>query len=324
MKHPVSHNAFKRAFCALLILSALISTLAFCSCSSPKAETLTETVNLANPRKNMRGEGYDWANLDNILTLNGLNIVTDDEFGMKLPADATVILNGDNYISAATCGLVCTGKVTFKGNGTLTVVAGEIGISCTSVYKTDVARFTSGKIDITAGKLGMTSDHADITVMGSEMTITLNNSDALAIDGVNISVTSGSLTSNAPIHASNSLTMSASDVTVTSEGSAALSCPNGITFNSVSLKAGSSSDNLVATDEYSAQNAVKLTSTASSVKKGTLFGGSYPRFFDYLIIIFLILLLASSVTAPIIIKRKRTAKLVAEYNASQKEQKKKK
>lgn len=315
--HCLSNRTAKRVLCVTLAILSILASSVLISCSTFQAETITKTVNLANARKNMSGEGYYWANLDGILTLNGLNIVTDDEFGMKLPADAIVILEGNNYISASVYGLVCTGLTTFKGNGTLTIVSGEVGITSTSVYKTDLVRFTSGKIDITAAKTGLTSETADISFMGSEVTITITGSDtdAKSVDGINVSVNSGSLTANSQLYASNSLSLSAANINISSSESA-LSCPNGIIFNSVALKAGSTADSLVATDEYSGQNAIKLSSTASTGKKGTLFNGSYPRFFDYLTIILLILLLVASVAVPIYIKRKRTAKLVAEYNAS--------
>ncbi|MBR2461051.1 MAG: hypothetical protein IKB34_07470 [Clostridia bacterium] len=300
----------------LLTVITLFSVLAVPSYAA-KAATITETVNLATISKNARGEGYYWANLDNTLTLEGLNIVTEDEFGMKIPKDATVILKGDNYISAASIGLVCVGHVTFEGSGSLTVVAGDVGIDCTSVYANNITRLRSGKINVTAGKTGIRLETADFSLMGSELKIQItgNDSNAKAIEGRNVSMSGGKLTANAGIYASNQLQITSLDAEITASG-AALESPNGIRMTKVAIKAGADAASLAEVGEYNGESALKLTSTASNAKKGILFNADYPRFVDYIIFVVIILGVSALIAVPIYIKRKKTEKLIAEYKAA--------
>ena len=87
----------RRAVC--LVLTAVLLLVPFVSAAVYEAEavvTITKSVNLTNPRMNMSGAGYAWMNLDKTLTLDGLYIDTSDEYGMRIPDGATVILKGNN------------------------------------------------------------------------------------------------------------------------------------------------------------------------------------------------------------------------------------
>ncbi len=311
-----SLRASHRALCILLTLITIIAATSL-SAYAKSSDTITETVNLANIRENTDGAGYEWNNMTNTLTLSGLNIVTDDEFGLKLPSEATVVLKGKNHITASSCALVCTGMTTFTGSGSLTVVSGETGINCTSAHESDLIRFTDGKIAVSAARNGIVSENSTLSVMGSKVSIKLSATEGnrTAISGRNVSVSAGFLTANASIKATASLSVSAAELSVSSS-EPALICNNGIKLSNVSIKTGNDTSSLANATEYASEHAVSLTSNAKTSKRGILFNADYPRFLDYLVFILLIALTAAVIVVPFYLKRKRTQKLIEAYNAA--------
>ena len=307
-----------RLLSAILILTLTLITIfstiptAFAAERAP----ITYTVNLANITKNARGDGFEWANLTNTLTLDNLNINTADEYGLKLPKEATVILKGNNTITAGSIGLSSLGQVTFEGNGTLTIIAGDIGIDLVGTNTSNLARFSDGKITITAGTAAIRSEKVEIDLYGSDVTmnITGNSENRKAVSGRNVSLNGGSVTANASIYASNTLTVTATNTSITSTSSA-LECPNGIKMNKVSISAGDSADTLSAKDTYSGEKAIALKSTATNKKVSILFGGNVPKAIDYIVFIILIAATATLIILPIYLKKKKTEKLIAEYKA---------
>jgi len=294
--------------------------------AATEQKTITQTVNLANISKNARGDGFEWANLTDTLTLNGLNIQTGDEFGMKLPKNATVILKGNNYITAERVGLVCTGQVTFEGSGTLTIVAGEVGIDMTGVYNTHLARFRDGTITVTAGTTAIQSASAELNFMGSELKLTVSgDSEARrAVNGRTVNISGGKLTANAGIYATNDLNITSVNADITaSSGAPALSCPNGIQMTKVDISTGATADALSKASEYNGESALKLISTASGKRHSILFGGNVPILVDYLTFTVIILAVAALIALPIYLKQKKTKKLIEEYEASLPAKKKK-
>lgn len=313
-----------RTLSALLVILFTLSCLTLIPVSAAKASPITKTVNLAEAKKNISGNGYTWANLDDILTLDGLNIKTSDEYGMKIPANATVILKGDNYISAERVGLVCPGQVTFEGDGTLTIVAGEIGIDCTSVQASELVRFREGTFTISAGKTGIKMEQSELSLMGSKITVSLTGSaaDAKAVDGRTVTMSGGSFKANAGVFASNSLRITSMNAEITASG-AALNCQKDLQLTKVAIKTGATSSALSSAEAYNGESAIKLTSTASNAKKGILFSGSYPIFVDYLIFFLILIVIAALIAVPIYLKKKKTEKLIAEYKAANPPKKKK-
>lgn len=315
MKTTHTHH-LRKALSLLLALLTISAASALAACSKDP-DTITETLNLASIRANTEGQGYEWNNMTETLTLDGLNIVTEDEYGLKLPSEATVVLKGKNYISAASCALVCTGKTTFTGSGSLTIVSGKTGISCSSVRETDLVHFLGGEISITAQQVGITSESSALSLMGSDISIEVIKTDGerSAVSGKSFSASSGSLTANASIRATASITVSAAELSITST-EPALICDNGIKLDNVSIRAGATENDLASVSEYSAENAVILRSTAKSSKRGILFNADYPRVFDYLIFAALILLTAAVIAVPAYLKHKRTKKLIEAQNAA--------
>ena len=295
-----------------LVAVISITPTAFAAERSP----ITQTVNLANITKNARGDGFEWANLTNTLTLDNLNINTADEFGMKLPKEATVILKGNNTITAASIGLSSLGQITFEGNGTLTIVAGDVGIDLVGTNFSNLARFSDGKITVTAGTTAIRSENVEIDLYGSNVTlnVTGDSADRKAIDGRTVALNGGTVTANASIYASNSLTVTATNATVTAPSSA-LECPNGIKMNKVSISAGDSADALSVKDSYNGEKAIALKSTATNKKVSILFGGNVPKAIDYVVFIVIAAATATLIILPIYLKKKKTEKLIAEYEA---------
>ena len=152
--------------CLSLILTLVLVVLSLGLAMPEKvsaAEVVTSTVNIATANKNKRGPGYDWQNRFDILTLNGLNIDTEDNYGLRLPKNCTVVLEGTNVIKAAKYGVSCSGTVVFKGSGKLIVEAGEIGFYLISQDNTQKIRLVDGKYEIKAGTYGIYSDASDFS-----------------------------------------------------------------------------------------------------------------------------------------------------------------
>lgn len=310
----------------LRTLSTLLALIAVFTLVIPAlnifAETvnapITQTVNLATVSKNARGSGFEWNNLTNTLTLDNMTINTADEFGMKLPKDATVILKGKNYITAANVGLVCTGQVTFEGGGTLTIVAGDVGMDMTGVYTSHFARFQNCRILIDAGKTAIRSSTAELSFMnncGLTLTITGDRTVAKAIDGRNVIFSGGGIAANAGIYASNSLKISSSNIDIMSE-TPALECPNGITITKESISAGDTAATRAIVESYNGEKSLLLTSTAKNKTPSILFGDGASVVLDYVVFTLLIVTVAALIAVPVYLKKKKTEKLIAEYEAA--------
>ena len=286
--------------------------------AAPGTSTITQTVNLANVSKNSRGDGFEWNNLTNTLTLENLTINTADEFGMKLPKEATVILKGNNYITAASVGLVCTGQVTFEGGGTLTIVAGDVGIDMTGVHNSNLARFRTCRINVDAGKTAIRSTNTELSFMndcGLTLAISGDRTVAKAIDGRNVIFSGGGMAANAGIYASNSLKISSTNIDIMSE-TPALECPNGITITKESISAGDTTATLATVESYNGEKVLLLTSTATNKKPSILFGENAPVALDYVAFTLLIVAVAALIAVPVYLKKKKTEKLIAEYEAA--------
>ena len=298
------------------LFTLIIPALGVTAATTPT--TITKTVNLADISKNARGNGFEWANLTNTLTLDNMIINTADEFGMKLPKDATVVLKGNNYITASSVGLVCTGQVTFEGGGTLTIVAGDVGIDMTGVRSSHLARFRSCYITVSAGKTAIHSSAAELSFMPEcslTLEITGDRTTAKAISGRNVIFSGGGMATNAGIYASNSLKISSSNLDIMSE-TPALECPNGITITKESISAGDTASTRTTVESYNGEKSLLLTSTATNKKHSILFGTEHSIALDYITFTLLIITIAAVVFVPIYLKKKKTEKLIAEYEAS--------
>jgi len=74
-----------RRILPIILTAVMLFLLCIAAVPASANNPITTTVNIATANKNMRGDGYDWANRYDILTLNGLNIDTEDPYGLRLP-----------------------------------------------------------------------------------------------------------------------------------------------------------------------------------------------------------------------------------------------
>ena len=306
-------NNMKRKITALTLVILIITALIPVTANA--AETLSSTLDIASINQNTSGPGYDWQNIDGILTLNNLTIDTESVYGLTLPADATVILNGDNYIKASEYAIRCVTSVTFEGNGSLTLISGNTGIISVSALENDTLRLRSGKINITAPNYGIYTENTMISFAGADVTI---SSDNFAVRGRNIQMTSGTIDITGKISASDDLTITGVDLTASAPESV-LSAGHALKISGVKISAGPSADALADADAYNGENAVKFISTVSNAKTSILFGDNVPSWVDGIIFTLLILAAAAVIAVPLYIKQKKTQKLIAEHERIKKE-----
>lgn len=283
------------------IISAVLTfciALSLCVFITPQkayaADRITSTVNIANANKNQVGAGYNWQNRYDTLTLNGLNIDTEDAYGLRLPKNCTVVLEGKNYIKAAKYGVSCAGTVIFKGSGSLTVEAGEIGFYLISQDNTQKIRLIDGKYEITAGTYGIYSDASDFSFVNGKMNIHVTSPDGYAINGRCVNLLGGSFTSDAPVSTTHSLVVEGIDIDVNTSSTALAS-------KNLSLRYLSS--------DYSGEASFSAKSTAPKHRNSAIFGDSVPGWVDYALLVVLALGVAGGIFGPALHRKKKTKEL---------------
>ncbi len=292
----------------------LAVTLLFCGFALPTSAAstqITNSIDLPIINNDTFGSGYSWDNLNCILTLNGINLSTADSFGIKLPAGSTVRLNGKNTIKASAYGIQCLGAVTFTGEGTLTIISSEVGILCASSQEKNNVFFRSGEISIGNAKQGIYSENSPIIFSGAKVNISASEN---AVFGKDIKFVSGEITLSEKIQAKGTVTVSNVSLSVSSK-STAIKAEKGISFSDVAISTGYNLSTLNSADSYNGENAIKTVGTKKVTKNGFLFGGKLPAFVDYIVISLLGVCTLTVIIVPIIIKKKKTAKLIAESNA---------
>ncbi len=313
MHTKITHRTagIRRAVC--LVLTAVLLLVPFASAAVYEADavvTITKSINLTNPRMNMTGAGYAWMNLDKTLTLDGLYIDTSDEYGMRIPDGATVILKGNNYIRAASYAMGIPGNVTFKGNGTLTLVGGDSGLYFYSTDDTTIARIMGGNFKITAGGVGIRSEYTTLSVTKGTFDIDVPAKDGVAILGRTLKLHGGKFTAQGPITASQNLEIRAANLSVAADR-AALSATRKLTLKDVSLSVGNTADDLRKADGYNGENCIRVKSAANLLGESVLFGEAVPMFADILVIVALAALVAAGIGIPLLRAHRRSKRALA-------------
>lgn len=303
----------------------LTAALMFALSSLPvSAKTVhKECISLLSVRQNVSGAGYKWDNYNSVLTLDGLNVDTTDEYGLKImdssPEVTTVVLKGINYIKASKAAIFIEGKVLFKGNGTLTLVGGENGFYCSSADPTDSLSIVGGTYKITSGEAGISSAFHQVAISGSKITVTTEGNVAISAQ----SLTTGAKTvikANGSLKGVSKLRIEGSTLTVESSTSALIS-DSPIVFSKLTLKAGDSISSLSNT-EYSGEKCIKTTSTFDGSLKSAIFGDNVPFFVDILVLIAVIGAVTAAVVVPIIVKKKKAQAAIAARDEAEKLRKK--
>lgn len=305
----------KKTVLIILVLTTVISLFPISIFAANS--TVTNTLDMAELNEHANGSGYSWDNNELIFEMDNFHLSTADDFGLRLPGGSTVVLKGDNKITATRYGIHSFGALTFTGNGTLTITVADIGIrSAGSVEKENVI-FRSGKIVINGASTGILVDSAKTVFSGANVDI---NAKVNSIYGNSIQFAGGNLSFVAPVKAKGSVEINAANLTASAQSSAIVA-DKGIKTDKVNISSGSSLDSLTSVDAYNGENAVKLVSTARVVKKGMLFGGKLPAFVDYIAFSLVIIAVASVIAVPLIIKKRRTDKLIAKSKVFEKNSK---
>lgn len=263
-------------------------------------------VNLANVNKNESGEGYYWNNPDEILTLDGFSVSTDEDFGLKLPADATVELKGTNRISASKYAVGCPGSVTFKGDGELILESGESALYSYSTNSNHKIKITEGKYKFTSGEEVIKLDGAEFSVTGGSLELT--SSGELAIFGRDLSFTGGSVTAAGALRASHLIKINRSSLEIGAQ-TQALICENLIDISNVELSLGDSPSSLSVADEYGNEKYMIAIPEKEEGRRSIIFGENVSGVLDYAALAAVVILIAAAIVVPILLRKRKTAKL---------------
>ena len=311
----------------LSIIIALITVTSLFTIALPvSAKSVHKsTINFIGINRNQSGSGYNWDNYHNVLTLDGLNIKTTDDYGLKIQDGSTVVLKGDNYIEAKKAAIYIEAKVVFKGSGTLTLVS-ETGIFCSSSDKTDSLSIIGGNYKITSSGIGIVSEFHRVSF--SSCKVTVNTAGDVAIKAR--TVTTGAKTvikANASIVGQDKLQIESSSVTVNAKNAALIS-DKPVVFSGITLKAGDSSNALsvidLKTDSYNGQKSVKTISNYDGQKKSLFFGDDVPRYVDTIVMVLGIALVACAVVLPVLHNKKKAKEAIAKRDSEEAQSKKKK
>ncbi|MBQ8747528.1 MAG: carbohydrate-binding domain-containing protein [Clostridia bacterium] len=300
---------FKRLSAAITAICLLFAVTALFSTPALAAVKITDTVNATLFTRDTEGHGYFWDNRYDILTLDDLYIDTTAEYGLKVPAGATVILKGDSYIKASRAALALAGAVTFKGTGSLTLVSDDMGIYCYATDKSSVIRFLDGTYTVTAGGDGIYSTHSSLSFVDGKWTI--NAPDAYAVNGTELKLYGGEITAEGAIHASHLLDIQAIRLRVTAD-TAALTSDKTMKITDVSISAGDSAEALTKKESYSGENCVSLLSTRSHAGESIFFGESVPKAVDYVVLVAFAALITAGIAIPFARARKKAQRALAE------------
>lgn len=286
--------------CTFAALLALLAALLPLGISASDDGVLRETVDLSRPKKDVVGEGYVWQNIGETLKLSGLELHTDDDYGIRLVKGATVELSGKNYISAKKAAIACQGSVTFTGDGSLTLVS-EDGIMSYSTENSTVITVRSGSITIEAQSCGIRCESGGITLSGG---VTDISSAGTALSARTAKLADCTLTANAPIYTSGTIRITAAALDISSASGAALNADGGIITEKVDMTADGRS-----VDEYNGQAHITTVSNAYRGGTSAILGEGYPRYADVIIAVLAVLLLAALVATPLLRHRAKTAAL---------------
>ena len=289
-------NKILSTFLALVMLVGLVIPMTASVGAVQYADG--NTVNIAAARQNVHGNGYEWDNRKSILTLDGCNIVTNDDYGLRLPDGCTVVVNGNNYISAAKYGISCAGNVIFKGKGTLTVDAGTYGIYLISQDNTTKVRILSGKYKVMADKCGVYSDYTDFSLAGGSFDVSVKDGGR-AVLGRTVNLVGGSFSSNGTVEAMNTLLCDSVDIDIKSSESALVG--KKLTVRNIAL------DGM---EEYNGETSVAGKATTRRHTKSILFP-SMPGWVDWVLLAVVVLLAAACIVLPVLHRRKKKKELYA-------------
>ena len=303
---------------ALLVLIVPMCVMA----NADDSSVISETVNLVYVRKNERGPGYSWANKTDTFTMTNMTIDTTDEYGLRLPDGATVVLEGNNVIRANYCALSTEGSITFTGSGTLTIYSNSYGIIATNADMNKKVTFFGGKVKIESGSDGIYTENMMITQnKKANLEINATGENAYSINARQVKLLGGTYKANSPI-SSRDIKISRIKLEILGTrpafnlvGADPEKPYDKIAFNSVSIKLGVDSATLAAAEGYGGESCVSTKVKNEYTATSMFYGDSVPGYWDFVTIAVAILIIAAVIATPYV-KNKMELKKVEEAKAA--------
>ncbi len=317
----------KRIFCFLVTILVISSLLCM---PTSAAKVHTSSISILNADKNLYGDGYEWNNPDDVLTLNDLRVDTEDEYGLKVPAYrkngnprkvVTIILNGDNYIKASKAALFLECNVIIRGSGSLTLEGGEFGILCNSAKSEHKLTLTSGTYVISGGTDGIRSEFQKVTVSGSNLTVSAANGYAINARELQTG-NNASITATGSFHTSYSMLLQAANLSIESKEPALIS-DKYMQLDGMNLKAGDNLSSITPVDAYTDEKALKTVSTFDDSRRSLIFGEKYPFALDIVLLVGVLLVLTTVVVVPVLHHKNKAKIAIAARDAELAAKKKK-
>lgn len=306
----------KKLIHSLSAILAVAVLIIFCTLSV--SAITDQTLNLANAKKNLRGDGYEWNNPDRILTLTDLSIETDNDFGLKIPDNCTVILKGKNTVKATQFGIGVPGSVVFEGDGSLTVEAGEAAIYNYSYSDNHKMRFGGGNITLKSAT-PLLADRAEVSVTSGSLEL-ISTADTAANTRV-LSISGGEVSASGSLNATHMLYVDRAKINVVSDSTALVS-DNILKLENVKLKVAANGNTLANVSEYSGESSIETVPEKKSARNSILFGENIPITVDYILLSVAILLVAAAITLPIVRKRVKVRRLYERLDNERSDKKK--
>ena len=287
----------------LMLTVLLMPTLGI----SASATVYAETVNLAYADQHVSGDGYYWDNVKKVLTLDNLEIDTDDDFGLRLPDNATIELKGTSRISAEKYALGCPGNVTVKGKGSLILESDEAAIFVHSRNDAHKFRVFSGSISAKSKGHALISESAEISVTGGKLELISEGAESVSCRV--FAVTAGSVKAEGTVHATHLIRVNEAEVEVFSKDGAALKSDNLYEFDNMKLLAGNDSSKLSEKESYTGEKYFTSVPVPKGPRSSILFGEGTPITVDYVLLALAVVLTVAVIVLPVMRKRIKTRKL---------------
>ncbi len=325
---------------AVMLLSSLVALPVSASQTTMKADetektsdngVILETVNLVYVNKNKRGAGYYWDNINDTLTLTNATIDTTDNYGLRLPADCTLVLEGNNTIRASGCALALEGNLTVRGKGSLTLHSDGYGINASAFDMNKKLTFKEGTVTINSAGDGIYSENAVVTQ--NEKAKLEINSSAYAINARQVKLLGGSFKANSSVFAMDikisdiKLSIASNSPAFIIDGASEEAPFENIRFTDVKLTAGDAEGDSQSTETYSGQKYVsaaphkKYTKASLALEWITGKEIAGTGYIDFVLIGVGVLILAAFIATPYILNRREKSK-VEEAKAKAREEEK--
>ncbi len=287
------------------------------------------TVNLINVSKNQHGPGIEWHNPSDTLTLTNMTIDTADNYGLRLPDGATIVLEGNNTIRASKVALSTEGNLTVKGKGKLTLISDDIGILVSTLNNNNRLTVVGGDITINSVGVGIYCENA-IVNQSDKANIEIKTTDgAYAIDARQIKLLGGKFASNASLLGEDIKLMTV-NLNITSDKAAFIidgaTSYEKVSIKDVKMKGGADGSSLSDIDVYNGENSISTKAKKVNTKTSAfleLFGVKIPgsNWLDFALIGLVILIVAAFIAIPYIKNYREKDKIASKIAKAREEEK---